>query len=229
MFKQLLSVFLQSHCAFCDRVAYSQSNRTTSNLLCEYCDQKLCSHQLNKSDRSRLQQTHSTFAWGRYDGQLKRAIALMKYQNKPEIGSLLGELLGQAWLDSEAIKSSAKVSIVPIPMHHNKQKQRGFNQAEIIAHSFCQLTRSRLNTQALIRTQATEAMFNLKNRIERAKNLQGTLQIGSKLPKYPVLLIDDIHTTGATVNEAIKVLQQHQIKVIGVAVVAKAGIRQILD
>lgn len=224
MFKQLLSVFLEFPCQFCDRPrSNSPKSNNRSHSLCEYCWQRLSGHQLTKSDRLKLYQAQSILAWGRYDGQLKRAIALMKYQQKPEIGSLLGELLGQVWLENKAIKQPSKLSVVPIPMHPIKQKQRGFNQAEIIAHSFCQITGFKLNTRALIRTRETEAMFNLSSLTERAKNIRGTLEIGTKLPKYPVLLVDDIHTTGITVNEAIKVLQQQKIKVVGVAVAAKAG------
>jgi predicted amidophosphoribosyltransferase len=115
---------------------------------------------------------------------------------------------------------------VPIPLHHSKQKKRGFNQAEVMAKSFCQITGYKLNTQALIRVKETEAMFNLETLAARAKNLQGALQIGAKLPKYPVLLLDDIYTTGTTVKESIKILQQNKIEVIGVAVAAKAGIQQ---
>lgn len=200
MFKQLLSVFLESHCAFCQR--------TTSNILCEFCDQKLSSHQLSKSDRLKLYQAQSTFAWGIYDGQLKRAIALMKYDQKPEIGSVLGTLLGQAWLNSKLIKFQSNLTVVPIPMHQKKQKERGFNQAEIIAKSFCQVTKYNLNTQALIRTRQTKAMFDLKSLEQRTENLQGALQVTSNIPIYPVLLIDDIYTTGTTAKEAIKVLQQ---------------------
>lgn len=215
MFKQLLSVFLESRCEFCQR--------TTSHVLCEYCWQKLSSHQLSKSDRLKLDRTQAIFAWGAYDGQLKRALALMKYQRRPEIAGVLGTLLGQAWLESKLIKLPPKITVVPIPLHVKKQQERGFNQAEVIAKSFCQITGYQLNTQALIRVKETEAMFNLKTLAARDNNIQGGLQIGAKLPKYPVLLLDDIHTTGTTVKEAIKVLQQKQIEVIGVAVAAKAG------
>ena len=215
MLEQLLSVFLESHCEFC--------RRTTADVLCEYCYQRLASHRLSKSDRLNLYKSHSVYAWGRYDGQLKRAIAQMKYQNKPKIGSLLGTELGKAWLDSKQVKIPSKIAVVPIPMHLKKQRERGFNQAEIIARSFCRLTGYQLSDRVLVRTRETEAMFNLSSRQERAKNLQGALRIG-KIPKYPVLLIDDIYTTGTTVNEAIKVLQQQKIKIIGVAVAAKAGV-----
>ncbi|HEY9770550.1 MAG TPA: ComF family protein [Coleofasciculaceae cyanobacterium] len=231
MLKQLLCVFLESRCLFCDRaaeaephrIAYPEGNRATANTLCQYCSKKLASHQLTKSDRFNLQRDLSIFAWGKYDGQLKRAIALMKYDRQPEIGTVLGRLLGQAWLDSSLTKSLQKVTVVPIPLHHKKLKERGFNQAEVIAKGFCQVTRYTLNSQALIRVKETKAMFDITNLEERAKNLQGAFHIGNKLPKNPVLLVDDIYTTGTTVKESIKVLQK-QTQVFGVAVAAKAGI-----
>ena len=211
MLKQLLSVFLQSRCAFCQR--------TTPATLCKYCQQKLLSHRLPKSDRLKLDNNLPIFAWGRYE-ELKRAIALMKYNNKPELGTVLGELLGQAWLDNDLTKPR-KITVVPIPLHHKKLKSRGFNQAQIIAQSFCQITGYSLNSQALIRVKKTKAMFDL-NPEERVKNLQGAFKVGNKLPKHPVLLIDDIYTTGTTIKESVKVLSQ--VEVIGVAVVAKTKI-----
>lgn len=216
MLKQLLSVFLESRCLFCARA--------TATTLCQYCSKKLASHQLTKSDRLNLQRDLSIFAWGKYDGQLKRAIALMKYDHKPEIGSVLGKLLGQAWLNSGLIDLQQKLTVVPIPLHRKKLIERGFNQAEIIAKSFCQLTGYRLNSQTLIRVRETKAMFDLKNAESRVKNLQGAFEIGAKLPKHPVLLIDDIYTTGTTIRESVRVLQDKKIQVIGVAVAAKAGI-----
>jgi ComF family protein len=229
MFKQLLSVLLESRCEFCQRT----TGDSRWECLCKYCFQQLSSHQFSPSDRAawampnrlKLDQTQAVFAWGMYDGQLKRAIALMKYHQKPEICNLLGTLLGTAWLDSKPTKLPNKITVVPIPLHHKKQQARGFNQAEVMAKSFCQITGYELNTLALIRIRETEAMFNLESSAARAKNIQGALQVGKKLPKYPVLLLDDVHTTGTTVQESIKVLQQKKIEVIGVVVAAKAGNR----
>ena len=148
----------------------------------------------------------------------------MKYNNKPELGELLGELLGQAWLHNDLIKPR-HITVVPIPLHHQKLKERGFNQAHIIAQSFCQITGYSLNSQALMRTKKTKAMFDL-NPEERVKNLQGAFKVGNKLPKHPVLFVDDIYTTGATIKESVKVLSE--VKVIGVAVVAKSKTNKLV-
>ena len=213
MLKQILSVFLESRCLFC--------SRPTSESLCQYCQQKLLSHRLN--DRNSSWNDLSLFAWGKYEGQLKRAIALMKYQNQPDIGRLLGKLLGDVWLNSGLIKPLAKITVVPIPLHSNKLNDRGFNQAELIARGFCQVTGYSLNSQALIRVRDTAAMFDLSPE-ERVKNLKNAFQIGHKLPKHPVLMLDDIYTLGTTIKESTQILRQQRIEVIGAVVVAKSAI-----
>ena len=212
MLKQLLSVFLESRCEFCQRA--------TSKTLCAYCQKKLASCRLKEDDRLSLADNLPIFAWGKYDGQLKRAIALMKYDSKPEMGRVLGQLLGQAWLESGLIKSQQKTIVIPIPLHSKKLKNRGFNQAEIIAISFCRSTGHSLNTKSLVRIRDTQAMFNLSPE-DRVKNLHNAFRLVGKLPKHPVLLLDDIYTMGTTIKETANILQQHNVRVIGAVVVAK--------
>lgn len=216
MLKQLLSVFLESRCTFCDR--------STTQIFCTDCQAKLASHSFSPENHLIVSSDLTVFAWGKYDGQLKRAIALMKYEHKPEIGKLLGQLLADAWLESQIVKPFKKLTVVPIPLHEQRLKERGFNQAQVIAHNFCQKTGYNLNSQALIRRRNTKAMFEL-NREERLANLQHAFQLGKKLPKYSVLLLDDIYTTGTTVQESMKVLKQNGVKVLGTIVVASGCFR----
>ena len=214
MFKQLLAVFLESPCPFC--------HRSNARIICNYCQQKLASEQLLSGDRRSWRGDLPLFAWGRYDGQLKQAIAKLKYHNQPEIGRILGNWLGKAWLNSSVSKPN-KVTVIPIPLHQAKQQQRGFNQAEVIAKGFCQQTDYGLQPQGLIRIRNTEAMFNLQDAASRQNNIHNAFIVGKKLPKTPVLLLDDIYTTGTTVKEAYQTLRRYNIKVIGVVVTAKAG------
>lgn len=213
MFKQLLAVFLESHCPFCER--------STANTICIYCQQKLASEQLQSGDRL-WQGDLPLFAWGRYDGQLKQAIAQLKYHHQPEIGRLLGNWLGKAWLHNSISKPN-QITVIPIPLYSEKEQQRGFNQAKIIARGFCQQTGYSLQPQGLTRIRNTEAMFNLKNSAARQDNIQHAFVLGKKPPQTPVLLLDDIYTTGTTAKEACQTLRRHNIQVIGVVVVAKAG------
>lgn len=211
MFKQLLSVFLESRCPLCDR--------PNSEIVCSYCQKKLNSYKLTQPDRF-WQGDLPLFAWGRYDGELKRAIAKLKYDSRSEIGSVLGRWLGQSWQNKNII-SQQKLSVVPIPLHSQRLKTRGYNQALLIAKGFCQVTGYLLHPQSLIRTQNTRAMYEL-NFQERTENLTNAFMAGDRLPKHPVLLLDDIYTSGTTVREATTVLKKHNIKVAGVVVSALA-------
>ena len=213
MLPQLLSVFLQSGCRFC--------TRTSSEHICQYCLAKLSECQLKERDRRHWWGEMPVFAWGRYEGQLKRAIALMKYNNHPELGIILGELLAKAWLTSN-LTELKKISVIPIPLHRHKIKDRGFNQAEKIARGFCHLTGYKLRDRTLIRVKETKAMFDL-NPEERIKNMRGAFRLNKELPKYPVLLLDDIYTRGTTVNESAKILRRNGVNVIGSIVVAKTS------
>ena len=215
MLRQLLSVFLESPCPLCSRPA--------DEYICQYCLAKLSSCQFEQRERKSWWGKMPVFAWGKYDGQLKRAIALMKYSNHPEIGIVLGELLAKAWLVNNPIRLK-QVTVVPVPLHQHKIKQRGFNQAEKIAQGFCRLTGYRLSPQTLIRVRETKAMFELTPE-ERTKNLQGAFRLNQKLPNYPVLLLDDIYTMGTTVNELAKILRRNKVNVIGSIVVAKTSLR----
>lgn len=166
------------------------------------------------------------FVWGEYDGKLKQAIAALKYDKNPQIGELLGIWLGEAWQKYSLINTQKLPTIIPIPLHSSKEKSRGFNQAQSIARGFCQVTKYPLIPRGLRRIRATKAMFSLTVE-ERKQNIKQVFRVGKTLnPSKPVLLLDDIYTTGTTVQEASRVLRQQRIKVLGV--IALATPRQII-
>ncbi|MEC4985296.1 MAG: ComF family protein [Oscillatoria sp. PMC 1068.18] len=209
MWKTFLSLFLQDSCPLCDR--------QTSSILCHYCEQQLQRCQFPARSQCRTGEI-PLFVWGKYGGSLKKAIAAFKYKNRPQLGETLGFLLGEAWLNSSFAAKKPKMTVVPIPLHPEKLRQRGFNQAELIARSFCQYTGYPLQPQVLSRVRDTEAMFGL-NPTAREENVKNAFTVG-KIPGLPVLLLDDIYTTGATVRAATSALQASRITVAGVAAIA---------
>ncbi|MDP3726518.1 MAG: phosphoribosyltransferase family protein [bacterium] len=95
--------------------------------------------------------------------------------------------------------------IVPIPLHTKRLRARGFNQAELIAREFVALDTSfSVCTDALVRIKDTESQTKMKNREERIKNVTGCFKVSSpeKIKERNIILIDDVYTTGATLNEA---------------------------
>ncbi len=213
----LLALFLKSNCPLCDRPAEAQ--------LCESCQRQLQRCQLAKPGdfwKGEL----PVFVWGTYSGAVKRAIAVLKYENQPHLARPLGHWLGQAWLKSPAATRAKKLTVVPIPLHATKLQQRGYNQAELIAQSFCEVTGYKQQPQALERIRETEAQFGLSAQA-REQNLKDALRIGKSFHKHPpnspVLLLDDIYTTGATVRSAAQSLREQGIEVYGVVAIATSA------
>jgi ComF family protein len=217
MWNRWLGLFLQSSCLICQR--------QTPDTLCAYCQRQLQHCQL-KNPQQYWQGELPVFAMSGYGGVVKRSLAILKYNNQPQIAQPLGYGLGQLWLNSN-LGQNTKLVVIPIPLHAEKLRQRGYNQAELLAESFCQITRLPLQRQGLKRIRATEAQFS-KSQAERAKNLAAAFAVGkstnSLRPQDSVLLIDDIYTTGATARSAAATLRQQGIGVYGLVAIAATGV-----
>lgn len=216
--KTVTNLFLQQPCPLCDRPAPQR--------LCTSCWRQLT----RCADPQPLQAALPalpSLAWGRYQGPLKQAIAALKYADHPELAEPLGRALGTCWQQSPLTSRSPLV--VPIPMFADKQRQRGFNQAELLAQAFAQHTGLPLVRQGLIRQRATVPQFGLGLQA-RQHNLAGAFGLGAAFqrqrPRQPVLLLDDIYTTGTTVQVAATELRRNGISVCGVATVARAVMEQ---
>jgi len=211
--QDVLSLFLQPNCPFCGRSA-----ETT---ICPNCDRELNQCQLS-SPKFQGKGKISVLAWGQYDGLLKRAILALKYEKKRQLARPLGERLGKTYLRKSPTLSTLKPIVIPIPLHEDKQKQRGFNQAELLARSFCTVTRLKLHSQGLKRIKKTAALYNLTPEA-RKEELAQAFTIGKGLnPQQNLILLDDIYTTGTTVQSAQNTLQKAGMKVIGVCAIAIA-------
>ncbi len=217
--KRLLTLFLESTCPLCQR--------STPQVFCLDCQRQLQSCRLAPEPQSQ-KESIPFYAWGSYGGALRRAIAALKYNNQPQIARPLGQWLGEGWLIATKPQATRLANqspiVVPIPLHPAKQRKRGYNQAELLAQGFCQVTGLKLQPYGLERTRETDAQFGLSAK-DRAQNLTGAFAVSNDLKRRSigsVLILDDIYTTGATVNSAIQAFQQHNILVAGLVVLARA-------
>jgi ComF family protein len=214
LWQPFLDFLLKPNCPLCDRSA--------NDIFCVYCARQLLADQLAEPWQNLAD---PVLAWGNYGGTLKRAIAQCKYQNQPAIGFYLGNLLGQSWL--EHCPNLTNQRVIPIPLHADRQKQRGFNQAELIARGFCDRTKIPLD-KSLHRIKSTDAQFQLSPD-DRQQNLLDAfeLQPRHRLRDRSVILIDDIYTTGATITAATNALQGSGVSNIQVAVTAIARLNKL--
>jgi len=186
-----------------------------------------CSHQLAGCQISTALEVQNDglplLAWGHYSGFLKQALAQLKYNQKPEIGQFLGQQLGMMWLASH--NHLSRPVVLPIPLHQRREQERGYNQATLIANGFCHVTGLTLISNGLIRRRATQAQFNLTaqerfTNVARAFRLEPTFL--RQAYQKPILLLDDIYTTGATIHSATQTLKEADLQVAGTIVVARA-------
>lgn len=131
--------------------------------------------------------------------------------------------MAKSWINANLHQQFPKLLVIPIPMHKSKQQQRGYNQAELIAHSFARQIGYRYQPNALIRIRETQPQFELGLN-DRAQNLESAFSLAPNFKtNWPILLIDDIFTTGATLRTVIKLLENHNIPIWGSAVTTRGN------
>lgn len=136
-------------------------------------------------------------------GKLQRLVNAFKYHNAPEIATRLGQLMGYH-LKGSAFSDTFD-SIIPVPLHPAKARRRGYNQAERIAVGLAEVLEKPVDTTSLIRKRNTRTQTR-KSRESRWKNVDGAFAV-SENPPQRLLLVDDVITTGATLEACIKTLQ----------------------
>jgi len=139
-----------------------------------------------------------------YEGRLRELIRKFKYQGRDYLHRTLGALLVDVVKTNEALQSSEM--IVPVPLHWMKRMLRGFNQSELLALHISEYLGKPM-VRALKRTRPTRSQFRL-SREERAKNIDGCFSICEKndCRQKRVLVVDDVCTTGATLDECARIL-----------------------
>ena len=155
----------------------------------------------------------ATFCVYSKKGVLQPLIRELKYNNKKEIGVLLGKLFGKDLLGSEFIKTID--FIVPVPLHPKKQKQRGYNQAQMIADGLSEATSIPVSNGNLIRSifNPTQTTRTKTQRWENVKDIFDVCHPQLFANKH-VLLVDDIITTGSTLEAcAYALLKSSGIKI----------------
>jgi ComF family protein len=154
-------------------------------------------------------------------GALQALVHALKYNNQPELGVLLGRFMG-AKLQQGNIPLSEIQVILPIPLHPIRQRRRGYNQAERLATGIQQVTGIPVRPKLLTRIRATKTQ-TAKGKEERWNNVRNIFKIQGNIPQ-PCLLVDDIITTGATLEACMECLNSAGIRDIWVISLGTARI-----
>jgi ComF family protein len=168
-------------------------------------------------------------AYAVYEDGLREMIHLLKYERMQGIATLLGGMLAEAILTLRA-EAARELVVVAVPLFPSKQRQRGYNQSELLADAAIAQLRVTAPVWKLHRVPAlltrrrdTRSQFELNPR-SRRRNLDGAFAIDASriTPGCEVLLVDDIYTTGATARECARVLRRAGAGKVWVATLARA-------
>ena len=157
----------------------------------------------------------------KYDGPIRSVIRQFKYSGWPSLSQKIGRYLGK-YIKNSGLSAKNHV-VIPIPLHPERLRERGFNQAELLSVEIAELLELKINGEVLARTKKTSAQAELKDHEKRKSNVAGAFEVKNpeQISGKNLILVDDVFTSGATMNEAVRVLREAGARKIIAFVIAK--------
>ena len=215
IWREVLELIYPSFCVLCDK----SLEHGSKEILCDSCRDQypilekdlcvICSKPLQDKKkrcldcRKRVHFYEEGKSLWVYEEHVKDAIKAYKYRNRRELGIVFAKGLARHY--NEHMKWPIDM-VIPVPLHPQKLRKRGFNQTELMAKEFSAMTDLSLEKYALKRTVYTEAQEGLSDK-ERIRNVLRAFEADGNVVRHKkVLLIDDVYTTGATIDGCAKAL-----------------------
>ena len=180
---------------------------TGEKILCPGCKEAIaeCSYNYYPSTRI-IEKVENVSVLLPYDTHCRNIIHSLKYHSMPSVGLLLGELMGRKAVKDFSLPEHTL--LVPVPLHPSKLRERGYNQSERLAQGFASFTGYKIAKNILARTRETPTQTALDSE-NRVYNVKGAFRYTGKqsLMGCPVIIIDDVMTTGSTVSECVRTIK----------------------
>ncbi len=173
---------------------------------------QLCGHCVSQTPA--FEETHAPFI---HQGIIRHLIARLKFNRQYQNARLLGTLL------ANHLEKTAEIPeiIIPVPLHKQRYRQRGFNQSVEIAKTLSKQLNIPLDTKSCIRHRNTPHQIDLPAK-QRHKNIKNAFKNTKPIKASHVAIFDDVMTTGSTVNELAKLLKKAGVNRVDVWVCARA-------
>lgn len=223
MFKPILNLISPPLCLLCDR--------PTNNIICDNCKKEIdksleikknfclkCGGIFDGRVCPRCRETKFAFEFNRsvyiYTNPIKNLIEEFKYRGIKKVADFMtvkmANLIEREYPEIDFL--------IPIPIHPTRKRERGFSQTELMVRKLSNFTGIPCDCRSLKRVKHTKVQANL-SREERKENLKGAFKLSNveKFRGRSILLVDDVMTTGTTMNEAAKMFKKHRtIKVYSI-------------
>ena len=244
--KKLLSILFPSRCILCRQtVSESAVNDPVVNKHVEICsdcckslpfnkpccmscalplaedinDEVLCGSCIKKSPT--FDYCYSLF---RYEDKIINLVHQLKFGEKISYARTIGEMLFTRLQAEIQLTKEKPECLLPVPLHKARLRQRGFNQSIEIARIVAKKLEIPIEYDVVKRQRSTVTQTGL-NAKQRQKNIKGAFRVVGEINYKHVLIVDDVVTTGSTVNELARVLKKNKVERVGVLSIARAPVK----
>lgn len=210
--EQLLNLIYPKVCGIC--------GKGKATYLCKKCENKLKTIAIFGKDEYMCKHFENHYYIFKYDNLIRKLIIDYKFNEKPYLYRSFLEFLNN--YQKEYIQFKIYDIIIPVPISKKRKKERGYNQSLLIARKISSKEKIKLGDKVISKVKNNNTQSKL-NKEERAENVKNVYKITSnkEIINKNILLIDDIYTTGATLNECSRMLKQAGAKKIDVLTIAK--------
>lgn len=157
---------------------------------------------------NRVVEGKKVYCAGIYAKNIQKLIRGLKYHNQKDLAFYLAKFMAEYF---NLVTDKKDFDVVPVPIFPKREKKRKYNHMNLVGEEFCRLTGNTLNKNLIKRIKDTKPQYKLK-RSERMQNLTNAFEVNKEYyNNKPLLLIDDICTTGSTFEEMIKEFAKHGI------------------
>ena len=214
LFRDLFDFFFLPFCAIC-RERLKEKER----ILCEECWSSIpllnppfcqrCGSPMTKRFCQRCEEIEFQFLRGRslgiYEGVLSEIVKLIKFKRKTTLAKRIGGMMS-VLLRSDPILKNGDL-LIPVPLHRTRKRERGYNQSLLLAEAISHSTEILLLDDLLLRTRATRPQTDLSSE-DRRENVKGAFRVkgGERIRGKRVVLVDDVFTTGSTLEAGTEAL-----------------------
>jgi ComF family protein len=201
LLNNIINILLPQRCLSC---------RKFGEIICEDCLYRL-------PKESNVYGITTLFPYS--DPTIQKAIWLLKYKGVKEVVKPFSKVLHERLIEDLSslmelsLENEAKIIVIPVPLSKEREYERGFNQSAVLAQELMNIDGGRsfeIRADILKKIRHTTSQVSIKNKAERLKNLSGAFVLENKdaIKDRIVVLLDDVTTTGTTLNECAKVLRR---------------------